>query len=145
MFILTKAYDSLVAEHPAASMQARFRRLMSSAGTSVVVTLLASAVAFALGAINELPSVRWFSVYATMGVVSILVATVRAGLGCGRRGVTGRVWRQRLRRERRLGGTGFVRTTFSKRFRRAPNCIVLDTAGRSKPFHPLHARAPSRS
>eukprot|EP00198_Chlamydomonas_reinhardtii_P013063 XP_001702400.1 sterol sensing 5-transmembrane protein [Chlamydomonas reinhardtii] len=76
MFILTKAYDSLVAEHPAASMQARFRRLMSSAGTSVVVTLLASAVAFALGAINELPSVRWFSVYATMGVVSILVATL---------------------------------------------------------------------
>ncbi|KAG2445676.1 hypothetical protein HXX76_000284 [Chlamydomonas incerta] len=76
MFILTKAYDSLVAEAPAASLQARFRRLMSSAGTSVFVTLLASAVAFALGAINELPSVRWFSVYATMGVVSILVATL---------------------------------------------------------------------
>ncbi|KAG2453756.1 hypothetical protein HYH02_001967 [Chlamydomonas schloesseri] len=76
MFILTKGYDSLVVEHPAASMQARFRRLMSTAGTSVVVTLLASAVAFALGAINELPSVRWFSVYATMGVVSILVATL---------------------------------------------------------------------
>ncbi|GFR43592.1 hypothetical protein Agub_g4689 [Astrephomene gubernaculifera] len=76
MFILSKAYDHVVAGAPAASLEERFRSLMSSAGTSVVVTLLASAVAFALGAISELPSVRWFSVYATMGVVCILVATM---------------------------------------------------------------------
>ncbi|KAG2484795.1 hypothetical protein HYH03_016448 [Edaphochlamys debaryana] len=76
MFILTKAYDGLVAADPGLALEERLRRLMGSAGTSVVITLLASAVAFALGSISEMPAIRWFSVYATMGVICILVATL---------------------------------------------------------------------
>lgn len=51
------------------------------------VTLLASAVAFALGAVTNLNSVRWFSVHATMNTVMILVLMVR-----GYRGWVGGWW-----------------------------------------------------
>lgn len=40
---------------------------------------MASVVAFALGAISELPSIQWFSVYAAFSTFCILAAMVR---GC---------------------------------------------------------------
>lgn len=73
MFILAKAYDGIAAEHPGATLSERFAMLGRGAGFSVIVTLTASAVAFALGAISELPSVRWFSGYAALGVLAIMV------------------------------------------------------------------------
>ncbi len=76
MFLLTKGYDALVEHDTSGSLESRFRTLMATTGSNVVVTLFASAVAFALGAFTELPSVAWFSVYATLGVTCIIVATV---------------------------------------------------------------------
>ncbi|KAG2483200.1 hypothetical protein HYH03_017935 [Edaphochlamys debaryana] len=81
MFILTKAYENIVAADPTRPLESRLRKLMAGAGTSVVVTLLASAVAFALGSISELPSIQWFAVYATMSIVCILVATLTFFIG----------------------------------------------------------------
>ena len=44
----------------------------------VQVTLLASAVAFSLGAVTGLNSVRWFSAFATLNTIMIMVLMVRA-------------------------------------------------------------------
>ncbi len=41
------------------------------------VTLLASVVAFSLGAVDELPSVRWFSAFASLNTLLILIMMVR--------------------------------------------------------------------
>ena len=49
---------------------------MATAGLSVQVTLLASSVAFSLGAVTNLNSVRWFSAYATLNTVMILILMV---------------------------------------------------------------------
>lgn len=56
-----------------AVLQVRMTKLMAGTGLSVAITLLASTVAFALGTISSLPSIQWFSVYATMSTIMIAV------------------------------------------------------------------------
>jgi hypothetical protein len=46
------------------------------------VTLLASCVAFALGAVDRLLSVRWFSAYATLNTLMIMLLMVRYSHTC---------------------------------------------------------------
>jgi len=75
MFILTKSYDVEAAENPSHTLKQRMTKVLSSAGLSVQVTLMASTVAFALGTISELPSIRWFSVFATMSTFSIMISS----------------------------------------------------------------------
>ncbi|MEW5303536.1 MAG: hypothetical protein WDW36_006218 [Sanguina aurantia] len=71
MLILTKAYDEVAGLHPGMPLASRMRAVMSGAGLSVAVTLLASTVAFALGATSALNSVKWFSVFACLSMLCI--------------------------------------------------------------------------
>ena len=48
---------------------------------SVQVTLLASAVAFSLGSVTGLNSVRWFSAYATLNTIMIMLLFVSTIIG----------------------------------------------------------------
>jgi hypothetical protein len=57
-------------------IQKAFGELMATAGLSVQVTLLASAVAFSLGAVSHLNSVRWFSAFATLNTIMIMILYV---------------------------------------------------------------------
>ncbi len=82
MFLLTKGYDALVQTDTSGSLESRFRDLLASTGSNVFITLFASAVAFALGALTELPSITWFSVYAALGVTCIIIATVGVWSAC---------------------------------------------------------------
>jgi Niemann-Pick C1 protein len=54
---------------------------MGGAGLSVAVTTLASMVAFALGTLVPLPSIKGFSVFATMSVLCICIIQVRKWVG----------------------------------------------------------------
>jgi hypothetical protein len=55
---------------PHLSLEQAFSKLMSTAGLSVFVTLMASCLAFALGSVDDLNSVKWFSAFATLNTVS---------------------------------------------------------------------------
>lgn len=77
MLILTKAYDEIAGLHPDLPLVARMQAVMSGAGLSVAVTLLASTVAFALGATSALNSVKWFSVFACLSMLFIAFMEVR--------------------------------------------------------------------
>jgi patched 1 protein len=94
-FILIKSYDIIIQREPWLTLPESFSKLMSTAGLSVQIILLASAVAFALGAVDELASVKWFSAFAALNTVMILVLMVRvracvAHVGCHS------VWRRLL-------------------------------------------------
>lgn len=81
-FILVKAYDIIIQREPWLTLPESFGKLMSTAGTSVQVTLLASAVAFALGSADELASVKWFSAYATLNTLMIMILMMTAFIAC---------------------------------------------------------------
>eukprot|EP00798_Chlamydomonas_sp_ICE-L_P007447 gene7447-587_t len=71
IFVLVKSYEIIIARQPGMTLAAAMYKMMSTAGVSVQVTLLASAVAFALGATATLNSVKWFAIYATMCTVML--------------------------------------------------------------------------
>ena len=73
IFIMVKAYDILVHREPGLTLGQAFGQLMATAGLSVQVTLVASAVAFALGAVTNLNSVKWFSAFAALNTAMICV------------------------------------------------------------------------
>lgn len=73
MFILVNAYEAIMDKDPDATMATHLGELMSTAGMSVVGTSLTSCVAFAFGTMNELPSIAWFSAFATLGIAAIMV------------------------------------------------------------------------
>ena len=73
IFILVKAYDIIVHREPGLTLGQAFGQLMATAGLSVQVTLVASAVAFALGAVTNLNSVKWFSAFAALNTAMICV------------------------------------------------------------------------
>ena len=73
IFIMVKAYDILVHREPGLTLDQAFGQLMATAGLSVQVTLVASAVAFALGAVTNLNSVKWFSAFAALNTIMICV------------------------------------------------------------------------
>ncbi len=77
MFILVKSFDIIVQREPWLTLPEAFSKLMSTAGLSVQVTLLASAVAFSLGALDVLASVRWFSAFACLNALFIMILMVR--------------------------------------------------------------------
>lgn len=79
MFILVKSFEEveLQSGHQI-PLPALFQRLMSGAGMSVAVTTLASMVAFALGTLVPLPSIKWFSAYAVLSVLCICIIQVIA-------------------------------------------------------------------
>ncbi|KAL6764059.1 patched [Haematococcus lacustris] len=81
LFILIKSYEIIVQREPGLSLEASFSKLMSTAGLSVQVTLMASAVAFALGAVDDLNSVKWFSAFASLNTAMILVLMMTAFVG----------------------------------------------------------------
>jgi hypothetical protein len=54
---------------PHLSVEESFSKLMGTAGLSVLVTLMASILAFALGTSDDLNSVKWFSGFATLNAV----------------------------------------------------------------------------
>lgn len=73
---LPQSHEIIVQRAPGVSMEDAFGQLMRTAGLSVQVTLLASSVAFALGAVDDLPSVKWFSAFATLNTLMIMVLMV---------------------------------------------------------------------
>ncbi|KAG1663694.1 hypothetical protein FOA52_013262 [Chlamydomonas sp. UWO 241] len=78
LFVLVKSYEIIVERTPSMTMSAAFGQLMATSGVSVVITLLASILAFALGVVNELNSVRWFAGFAalnTLGICFFMVTT----------------------------------------------------------------------
>ncbi len=79
MFILVKAYEELEADPmaPYMSLPDIFERLLAGAGVSVLVTSLASMVAFALGTLVPMNSITWFSAYAVLSVLCICIMQVR--------------------------------------------------------------------
>ncbi|GFH08868.1 uncharacterized protein HaLaN_03903 [Haematococcus lacustris] len=81
LFILIKSYEIIVQREPGLSLEASFSKLMSTAGLSVQVTLMASSVAFALGAVDDLNSVKWFSAFASLNTAMILVLMMTAFVG----------------------------------------------------------------
>ena len=50
-------------------MEDRVRQTMKDAGVSISVTTLTTAVAFALGAISNIPAVRWLCLYAMVTII----------------------------------------------------------------------------
>mmetsp|Transcript_34827 Transcript_34827/g.88256 ORF Transcript_34827/g.88256 Transcript_34827/m.88256 type:complete len:913 (-) Transcript_34827:778-3516(-) len=82
VFILQKSYDIIVEREPWLAPPEAFARLMSTAGLSVQVTLLASAVAFALGSVDELNSVKWFSAFSALNTLMILVLMMTMFVAC---------------------------------------------------------------
>jgi patched 1 protein len=76
MLVLVKSYEIIMQRQPYLTLQESFGKLMGTSGLSVQVTLLASAVAFALGAVDELNSVKWFAAFASLNTVMILVLMV---------------------------------------------------------------------
>ncbi|KAJ9526088.1 hypothetical protein QJQ45_009538 [Haematococcus lacustris] len=79
--LLGVSYEIIVQREPGLSLEASFSKLMSTAGLSVQVTLMASAVAFALGAVDDLNSVKWFSAFASLNTAMILVLMMTAFVG----------------------------------------------------------------
>ncbi|KAG1663695.1 hypothetical protein FOA52_013263 [Chlamydomonas sp. UWO 241] len=78
LFVLVKSYEIIVERTPSMTMSAAFGQLMATSGVSVIITLLASMIAFALGVINDLNSVRWFAGFAalnTLGICFFMVTT----------------------------------------------------------------------
>ncbi|KAJ9525687.1 hypothetical protein QJQ45_003506 [Haematococcus lacustris] len=79
--LLGVSYEIIVQREPGLSLEASFSKLMSTAGLSVQVTLMASSVAFALGAVDDLNSVKWFSAFASLNTAMILVLMMTAFVG----------------------------------------------------------------
>ena len=65
-FIITGAFART---KPDQSMEDRVRQTMKDAGVSISVTTLTTAVAFALGAISNIPAVRWLCLYAMVTII----------------------------------------------------------------------------
>ena len=71
-----QAFDIIIQKGEVLTFEDAFGELMATAGLSVQITLLASAVAFSLGAVTNLNSVRWFSAFATLNTVMIMILFV---------------------------------------------------------------------
>lgn len=65
-FVLTGAFART---KPNKAMEDRVRETMKDVGVSISVTTLTTSVAFALGAISNIPAVRWLCLYAMVTIV----------------------------------------------------------------------------
>jgi len=74
MFVIAASWDALAG----VALKERAFKAMSHAGVAVTVTSITDTVAFMVGATTQVPALRWFCIYAAVGVSSvyILQATV---------------------------------------------------------------------
>merc|ERR1719339_594363 len=74
MFVIAASWEAMAG----AALKDRAFKAMSHAGVAVTVTSVTDTVAFMVGATTQVPALRWFCIYAAVGVtfVYVLQATV---------------------------------------------------------------------
>lgn len=76
MYVILNAWDSIKNEMDVTDIVAKTRKTLHQAGLAVTVTSLTDVIAFVIGATTEVPALRYFCVYAAVGISIVYLLQV---------------------------------------------------------------------
>ena len=81
-FVLTSEFRRACKLKPAASVESQIAEALRHGGMSIFITSLTDALAFLIGSMTVIPALRWFCVFAGMGIVFCFVFQVILFMPC---------------------------------------------------------------
>lgn len=76
MYVILNAWDTVNDAHPILDIKTRTMKSMHKAGLAITVTSLTDVIAFVIGATTEVPALRYFCVYAAVGIAMVYILQI---------------------------------------------------------------------